>query len=55
MPMQMGVEITRTGNPLRLTLDGTSARVVAPPVPTANDWYAISAEVTRAYQAVNRC
>ena len=55
MPMQMGVEITRTDNPFEAdTRLATSARVVAPPVPTANDWYAISAEVTRAYQAVNR-
>ena len=55
MPMQMGVEITRTDNPFEAdTRLATSARVVAPPMPTANDWYAISAEVTRAYQAVNR-
>ena len=55
IPMQMGVKISRIDHPFEAdTRPATSARVIAPPVPAANDWYGISAEITRAHQAVNR-
>ena len=55
MPLQMGVEAERVdaaavGGVRRAAV----ATVVAPPVPTAESWFAFSAEVTRSYQAVNR-
>ena len=55
MPMQMGIEIARIDNAFEVdTRLATAARILGPPVPTATDWYAFSAEVTRSYQAVNR-
>ena len=55
MPMQMGVEVARIDQYFEVeTRPATSARALAHSVPIASDWYAISAEVTRSYLAVNR-
>jgi hypothetical protein len=55
MPMQMGVEALRVDEAFDVeTQPAVVARIYAPPVPTATEWYAISAAVTRSYQAVNR-
>ena len=55
MPLQMGVEVIRVDD--AFDVDTEAARVgplTVPPIPNASDWYAISAQVTRSYQAVNR-
>ena len=55
MPLQMGVDAIRVdrgevGEVRRAEV----ARFQPPPVPTADDWYAFSARVTRNFQTVNR-
>ena len=55
MPLQMGVEAIRVAvDEVGSTELASSARVVAPPVPEARQWYALPAEVTRSYQAAAR-
>jgi hypothetical protein len=55
MPMQMGVEIVRSDDPLEVEAERIfEARIKASTMPMANIWYGISAEVTRSYEAVNR-
>jgi hypothetical protein len=55
MPMQMGVEVIRVDAALDVHTEvARIGPLTAPPVPSASEWYAISAQVTRSYQAVNR-
>ncbi|MDA0329246.1 MAG: M14 family metallopeptidase [Gemmatimonadetes bacterium] len=55
MPLQMGVEAVRIdADEIGAMVPAMSARIVAPPVPEANQWYAISAEVTRSHQVAAR-
>ena len=55
MPMQMGVEVMRVDDPFDVDTEvAMVGPLTVPPVPNASDWYAISAQVTRSYQAVNR-
>ena len=55
MPLQMGVEAIRVdAEDVGSVEVATSARIIAPRVPQADEWYAISARVTRSYQAASR-
>ncbi len=55
MPLQMGVEAVRVAASEVGEIErATSARIVAPPVPDARQWYAVSASVTRSYQVAAR-
>jgi len=51
----MGVEAIRVdADDVGSVEVATSARIIAPRVPQADEWYAISARVTRSYQAASR-
>jgi len=55
IPMQMGVDVIRVDDAFAVGTEAASIGPLdAPPIPSASDWYAISAQVTRSYQAVNR-
>lgn len=55
MPLQMGVEAIRvSADDVGDVELATAARIVAPPVPEAQSWYAIDVRVTRAWQAAAR-
>ena len=55
IPMQMGVDVIRVDDAFAVGTEAASiGPLAAPPIPSASDWYAISAQVTRSYQAVNR-
>ena len=55
MPLQMGVEAVRVDDSFDVYVrPATPGILTPPPLPTASRWYAFSAEVTRAFQAVNR-
>ncbi len=55
MPLQMGVEAIRVdASEVGDVRVATGARVVAPPVATADRWYAIDAAVTRSHQVASR-
>lgn len=55
MPLQMGVEAVRvSAEDVGGVERATAARIVAPPIPEAQSWYAIDARVTRAWQAAAR-
>ncbi len=55
MPMQMGVETLRIDDPFDVETQPAGMEGLRPePVETATAWYAVSAGITRAYQAVNR-
>ena len=55
MPMQMGVEVVRADDAFEVEAErARAAQLDVPPMPTASRWYAVSARVTRAHEAVNR-
>jgi hypothetical protein len=55
MPMQMGVESVRVdADEVGAVRRAEGARYQPPAMPTAQQWYAFSARVTRNYQTVNR-
>ena len=55
MPMQMGVEVLRVDEEFNAASErAREARIVAPTMPQATQWFAIDARVTRAFQGVNR-
>jgi len=55
MPLQMGVDVFRVAvDDIGAVERASSARVVAPPVPEAQQWLAIDARVTRAWQVASR-
>ena len=55
MPLQMGVAALRVDDDFEVATTPAMGGPLTPPaLPTADRWYAFSAEITRAYQAVNR-
>lgn len=53
MPMQMGVEALRVDRAdVGSVAPAISARIVPPALPTATQWYGISAEITRSHEMV---
>ena len=55
MPLQMGVDIFRVASEdVGKVEREEAARIIAPPVPNAQQWFAIDARVTRAWQAASR-
>jgi hypothetical protein len=55
MPLQMGVEAIRVAADAVGDVElATAARIIPPPVPEAQIWYAIDVRVTRAWQAAAR-
>ncbi len=55
MPLQMGVDVFRVAaDDVGAVERASSAHIMAPPVPEAQQWFAIDARVTRAWQVASR-